>query len=193
MRHLQRSLKSDDLKGRCTVERIRCSHNASSNKALDDAIDYNAVKAGTLKVFLTTDASKIGMGVWIVVGTTKENAQPVAYDSRSFNSAQRNYSTHELELLAIVHPHDRWRPFLYCIPVYVFRLNGVIGNGEALLGHTKLSVTLGGVTTDHIFWIGESVATLILGSPFILKNKVEVVWASDNRRLLRQKFASASY
>lgn len=130
------------------------------------------------------------MGAWIAIGTTKENAQPVAYDSRSFNSAQRNYSTHELELLAIVDPHDRWRPFLYCIPVYVFRLNGVIGNGEALLGHTELSVTLGGVTTDHIFWIGESVATLILGSPFILKNKVEVVWASDNRRLLRQKSAS---
>ncbi|OWZ49481.1 hypothetical protein J007_02397 [Cryptococcus neoformans] len=47
-----------------------------------------AVKASTLKVFLTTDASKVGMGAWIGVGTTKENAQRVAYDSRSFNSAQ---------------------------------------------------------------------------------------------------------
>ena len=83
-------------------------------------IDYDAVKAGTLKVFLTTDASKVGMGAWIGVGTTKENAQPVAYDSRSFNSAQRNYSTHERELLAIVHSLDHWRPFLYGIPVYAF-------------------------------------------------------------------------
>lgn len=83
-------------------------------------IDYDAVKAGTLKVFLTTDASKVGMGAWIGVSTTKENAQPVAYDSRSFNSAQRNYSTHERELLAIVHSLDHWRPFLYGIPVYAF-------------------------------------------------------------------------
>ena len=57
---------------------------------------------------------------WIGVGTTKENAQPVAYDSHLFNSAQRNYSTHEHELLAIVHSLDHWCPFLYGIPVYAF-------------------------------------------------------------------------
>ncbi|AFR94521.1 hypothetical protein C343_02605 [Cryptococcus neoformans C23] len=79
-----------------------------------------AVKASTLKVFLTTDASKVGMGAWIGVGTTKENAQRVAYDSRSFNSAQRNYSMREREFLAIVHSLDQWRPFLYGIPVYAF-------------------------------------------------------------------------
>ncbi|KAE8543244.1 hypothetical protein D1P53_000734 [Cryptococcus gattii VGV] len=83
-------------------------------------IDYDAVKVGTLQVFLITDASKVSMGAWIGVGTTKENAQPVAYDSCSFNSAQRNYSTHERELLTIVHALDHWCPFLYGIPVYAF-------------------------------------------------------------------------
>lgn len=83
-------------------------------------IDYDAVKAGTLKVFLIMDVSKVGMGAWIGVKTTKEHAPPVTYDSCSFNSAQCNYSTHERELLTIVHALDHWHPFLYGIPVYAF-------------------------------------------------------------------------
>ncbi|TYJ51344.1 hypothetical protein B9479_008086 [Cryptococcus floricola] len=69
----------------------------------------------------------------------------------------------------------------------IFHLNGVIGKGEELHGHAKLNVTLGGITTQHIFWIGESVKTLILGEPFIYKNKVEVIWKTDDRRALRQR------
>ncbi|KAE8542769.1 hypothetical protein D1P53_000831 [Cryptococcus gattii VGV] len=95
---------------RCAVSTVPCLA----------TIDYDAVKAGTLKVFLIMDVSKVGMGAWIGVGTTKENVQPVAYDSCSFNSAQRNYSTHERELLTIVHALDHWRLFLYGIPVYAF-------------------------------------------------------------------------
>lgn len=82
------------------------------------------------------DASKVGMRAWIGVGTTKENAQPVAYDSRSFNSAQRNLSTHERELLAIVHALDHWRPFLYGIPVYTFTDHFVL---KWLVGQRNLS------------------------------------------------------
>lgn len=44
-------------------------------------IDYDAVKAGTQKVFLFTDASNTGTGAWIGVGTSRDSAQPVAYDS----------------------------------------------------------------------------------------------------------------
>lgn len=76
------------------------------------------------------------MRAWIGVGTTKENAQPVAYDSRSFNSAQHNLSTHERELLAIVHALDHWRPFLYGIPVYTFTDHFVL---KWLVGQCNLS------------------------------------------------------
>ncbi|EAL23702.1 hypothetical protein CNBA3490 [Cryptococcus deneoformans B-3501A] len=54
-------------------------------------IDYDAVKAGTQKVFLFTDASNTGTGAWISVGTSRDSVQPVAYNSRTFNSAQSNY------------------------------------------------------------------------------------------------------
>lgn len=44
-------------------------------------IDYDAVKAGTQKVFLFTDASNTGTGAWISVGTSRDSVQLVAYDS----------------------------------------------------------------------------------------------------------------
>ncbi|EAL20358.1 hypothetical protein CNBF1680 [Cryptococcus deneoformans B-3501A] len=83
-------------------------------------IDYDAVKAGKQQVFLFTDASNTGTGAWIGVGTSRESAQPVAYDSRTFNSAQRNYPVHDRELLAIINALDHWRPLLYGIPVHVY-------------------------------------------------------------------------
>ncbi|EAL17162.1 hypothetical protein CNBN2080 [Cryptococcus deneoformans B-3501A] len=83
-------------------------------------IDYDAVKAGKQQVFLFTDASNTGTGAWIGVGTSRESAQPVAYDSCTFNSAQRNYPVHDRELLAIINALDHWRPLLYGIPVHVY-------------------------------------------------------------------------
>ena len=38
--------------------------------------------------------------------------QPVQYFSRKLNSAERNYSTGDRELLAIVAACKRWRPYL---------------------------------------------------------------------------------
>lgn len=77
------------------------------------------------------------MRAWIHVDTIKENAQPVAYDSHSFNSAQCNYSTHERELLAIVHALDHWHPFHYGIPVYTFTDHFVL---KQFLGQCNLSL-----------------------------------------------------
>ncbi|UOH84329.1 hypothetical protein LQV05_001125 [Cryptococcus neoformans] len=83
-------------------------------------IDYDAVKAGTQKVFLFTDVSNTGTGAWISVGTSWDSVQPVAYDSRTFNSAQHNYLVHDCELLAIINALNHWCPLLYSVLVHVY-------------------------------------------------------------------------
>jgi len=60
------------------------------------------------KIFVTTDASDTGSGAVLTFGPTYEQAQPVAYDSRSFKGAELNYPVHEKELLAIVQALLKW-------------------------------------------------------------------------------------
>lgn len=57
---------------------------------------------------LTTDASDIAIG-----SVLSQNAKPVAFYSRTLNSAERNYSTIEKELLAIVASTKFFRPYLF--------------------------------------------------------------------------------
>lgn len=57
---------------------------------------------------LTTDASNVALG-----SVLSQNRRPVAYYSRTLNSAEKNYSTIEKELLAIVDSTKHFRPYLY--------------------------------------------------------------------------------
>lgn len=57
---------------------------------------------------LTTDASNIALG-----SVLSQNEHPIAYYSRTLNSAERNYSTIEKELLAIIDSTKHFRPYLY--------------------------------------------------------------------------------
>lgn len=57
---------------------------------------------------LTTDASNEAIGAIL-----SQNERPVSYASRSLNSAERNYSTTEKELLAIVWAVKHYRFYLY--------------------------------------------------------------------------------
>jgi RNase H-like domain found in reverse transcriptase/Reverse transcriptase (RNA-dependent DNA polymerase) len=54
------------------------------------------------RIFLTIDASRRRTGTVLSFGETWETARPVAYDSYQLNAAERNYPTHEQELLAII-------------------------------------------------------------------------------------------
>ncbi|GAX83605.1 hypothetical protein CEUSTIGMA_g11030.t1 [Chlamydomonas eustigma] len=51
---------------------------------------------------LYTDAFTLGLGA-VLLQDQGQGPQPVCYESRKLTPAERNYSTHELELLAIVH------------------------------------------------------------------------------------------
>lgn len=53
-------------------------------------------------IFVTCDASSCRTGACLSVGKSWELACPVAWDSMQSSGAQRNYPTHECELLAIV-------------------------------------------------------------------------------------------
>jgi hypothetical protein len=64
-----------------------------------------------LPFVISTDASQFAIGA--VLSQQKENGlQPIAYMSHKMNAAERNYPTHEQELLAVVRALQDWRYYL---------------------------------------------------------------------------------
>jgi hypothetical protein len=64
------------------------------------------------KIFVTCDASDRRTGACLSFGKTWETARPVAWDSVQLSQAEKNYPTHEKEMLAIVRALKRFRPEL---------------------------------------------------------------------------------
>ena len=76
-------------------------------------------KAPVLRIFdprlptsVGTDASGFAVGAVLFQIDEQGNSRPVAFTSRKLNSAERNYPTHEQELLAVVHALKTWRYYL---------------------------------------------------------------------------------
>ena len=61
------------------------------------------------KIFVTCDASDRGTGACLSFGDTLETARPVAWDSAQLSQAEKNYPTHEKEMLAIVRALKKFR------------------------------------------------------------------------------------
>ncbi|CAO3564918.1 unnamed protein product [Mortierella alpina] len=90
-------------------------HKERAFTALKDAIS----KAPVLRIFdpdlaTTVEADASGFAVGAVLFQTDDHgvSRPVAFTSRKMNSAERNYPTHEQELLAVVHALKTWRYYL---------------------------------------------------------------------------------
>jgi hypothetical protein len=54
-----------------------------------------------------TDACKEGLG-----GVLNQNGFVICYESRKLKENERNYATHDLELVAVVHALNKWRHYL---------------------------------------------------------------------------------
>jgi hypothetical protein len=63
-------------------------------------------------IWVITDASKIGTGAVLAQGTNWKTAHPAAFESSTYIPAERNYPTHEQELLAIKKALEKWRYML---------------------------------------------------------------------------------
>ena len=61
------------------------------------------------EIFVTCDASDIRTGACLSFGKMWESARPVAWDSVQLLTAERNYPTHEKEMLAIVRALKKFR------------------------------------------------------------------------------------
>lgn len=64
---------------------------------------------GENRIFVTTDASDLGTGAVLSFGKDWKSARPVAFDSKQLNDAEKNYPTHDKEMLAIVRALRKWR------------------------------------------------------------------------------------
>jgi hypothetical protein len=76
-------------------------------------------KAPVLRIFdpnllTTVETNASGFAIGAVLFQTDEHgvSRPVAFTSRKLNPAERNYPTHEQELLAVVHALKTWRFYL---------------------------------------------------------------------------------
>ena len=69
---------------------------------------------------VTTDASKIGLGITLWQKQDDGNIKPIAYGSRYLNDTEKNYSIGELELLAVVWGLEKFRFHLYGKKVYLY-------------------------------------------------------------------------
>ncbi|CAI7833650.1 unnamed protein product, partial [Closterium sp. NIES-53] len=69
--------------------------------------------------FIWTDASDVAIGA-ILCQDHSHGMQPLAFESCKLQPAERNYATHDRELLAIVHAIKTWRCYVELQPVTIY-------------------------------------------------------------------------
>ena len=69
---------------------------------------------------VTTDASKTGLGITLWQKQADGELKPIAFGSRFLNDSEKNYSTGDLELLAVVWGLEKLRFYLYGKKVFLY-------------------------------------------------------------------------
>lgn len=84
-----------------------------------EALKEAVTTAPVLRIFdpalltaIETDASGFAIGAVLFQTDSNGQSRPVAFTSRKLSPAERNYPTHEQELLAVVHALKTWRYYL---------------------------------------------------------------------------------
>ena len=77
---------------------------------------------------MCTDASLVGLGAVLMQTDHRGKNQPVAFASRTLNSAERNYSVTHLEALAIVWGLKKFRDIVYGYSVTVYSDHAPVGD-----------------------------------------------------------------
>jgi hypothetical protein len=90
---------------------------------------------GDNKIFITCNASDWHMGVVLSFGPSWEMAHPVAFDSTQLKDVQLNYTTHEKELLAIIHALSKWHSDLLGSPIIIYTNHCTLKNQKDLSCH----------------------------------------------------------
>ncbi|CAI7872131.1 unnamed protein product [Closterium sp. NIES-53] len=67
---------------------------------------------------VVTDASDFAIGA-VLLQDFGNGLQPIAYESRKLQAAERNYPIHDKEMLAIIHAFKLWRWYLVGVDVPV--------------------------------------------------------------------------
>ena len=79
---------------------------------------------------VTTDASKLGMGITLWQKQDNRKIKPTGYGSRYLNNTEKRYSIGELKLLAVVWVFEKFRLYLHGKRVYLYTDNQAL---ESLL------------------------------------------------------------
>jgi hypothetical protein len=79
-------------------------------------------------IWVITDASKTGIGGILAQGENWKDARPIEFESQSYNNAEKNYPTHEQELLAVVKCIQQWRNMLLHTPFNIITDNQALSH-----------------------------------------------------------------
>ncbi len=81
----------------------------------------------TKEFILCTDASDVGLG-GILMQERNGNAHPIAYASRLYTAAERNYSITESEILAVIFCREHFRDIILGYKIRVWTDHTAIQN-----------------------------------------------------------------
>jgi hypothetical protein len=103
------NLLKKDIKFNWTDECQKSFDSLKQTLCLEPILQYPDF---TKSFILTTDASNKALGAIVSQGEVGKDL-PIAYASRILNKKESNYSTTELECLAIIFGVNQFRPYIY--------------------------------------------------------------------------------